>query len=164
MPRTGCRRPPWRARPLSAERRAWGSEPGFTLVELMVTVAVIGVLVAIAIPNFISTSNRAKEASLKTNMHAFQLVAENFLIDSDTKSYATSASDLIGSLPPDFKNPFDGSTGSGNAWEDRASVSADPSTKHGIASYADSSSGTSYNVKGYGAKGTLSLVLTSGRD
>lgn len=70
---------------------------GFTLIELMVVVVIIGILAAIAIPNFISMQKRAKEASVKNNMHTLQLAAEDFSTLTEG-IYAANCGVLVGAI------------------------------------------------------------------
>lgn len=55
---------------------------GFTLVELMIVVAIIGILAAITIPNFMSYRDKAKGAEAKSNLREIKTVMEMLVIDT----------------------------------------------------------------------------------
>jgi type IV pilus assembly protein PilA len=138
-------------------------EKGFTLIELMIVVVIIGILAAIAIPNFIAMQNRAKEGSTKANMHTMQLAAEDYGVQNDgVYAAAMDGTHIANLLPANYKNPFSGGTGSGAAWEDRATFAAPSANTSGLASYADSAT-TQYNVKGWGKTAAINITLTSGQ-
>ncbi len=64
-------------------------EGGFTLIELLVAIAIIGILVAIAIPQFGAYRRRGFDAQVRTSVRNLVTAQEAYFVDSDT--YGTGA-------------------------------------------------------------------------
>jgi type IV pilus assembly protein PilA len=54
---------------------------GFTLIELMIVVAIIGILAAIAIPNFLKFQARARQSEAKVNLKGFFTSAKSYFAE-----------------------------------------------------------------------------------
>ena len=67
-------------------------EKGFTLIELMIVVAILGILAAIAIPNFMRFQAKSRQSEAKTNLGAIGTTAESYRAEQDT--YIATWNDL----------------------------------------------------------------------
>lgn len=120
------------------------NQGGFTLIELMVVIVIIGILVAIALPNFIGAQDRAKLSSIKANMHTVQTMIETYGVDwggtypTDVGNLAFEAATNSNPYWKDFTNPFTSKTSNmgipasvaaaGTATADTFAGAADPNT------------------------------------
>jgi general secretion pathway protein G len=73
---------PFRAKQGRAEgvRRA---EAGFTLIELMIVMTIIGILAAIAIPSYVNAVKHAREAVLREDLHTLRTAIDSYTEDKE---------------------------------------------------------------------------------
>jgi prepilin-type N-terminal cleavage/methylation domain-containing protein len=136
-------------------------QQGFTLVEIMTVCIIVGVLVAMGIPNFIQLQDRAKEASVKANMHMLQLAIEDFAVQTigiypDNGASTTPSGQTVEDLCPDGAYPENPFTHAATVvvWD------VDPAAQGAIG--VNPATTGEYTVKGFGKNVMLLLELHPG--
>lgn len=70
------------------------NEKGFTLIELMIVIAIVGILAAIAIPQFSSYRTRSYNSAARADLRNAITVQEAYFLDK--KTYSAAVNDLAG--------------------------------------------------------------------
>ena len=67
-------------------RQRLAREEGFTLIELLIVIAIIGILLAIAVPSYLRFEQRANQKAANSDVRAAMPAAETFFVDNGSYS------------------------------------------------------------------------------
>jgi general secretion pathway protein G len=98
-------------RPIGALRR---HSRGFTLIELMIVIAIVAILAAVAIPNLIAAADRSKQKATMLDIRQLSHALERFAIDHNAYPRVSSVEDLRQLLEPEYIRETPVSDGWGN--------------------------------------------------
>ncbi len=73
-------------------------QTAFTLIELLIVVAIIGILAAIAVPNFLNAQVRAKVARVKSDLRSMQAASDMYRLDHGAYPWPKLGGNTIASV------------------------------------------------------------------
>ncbi len=82
------------------------SKHGFTLIELLIVVAIIAILAAIAIPNFLAAQVRAKVSRARGELRTVATALESYFVDNNYYPLTTETPEPSGIIPISVSTPI----------------------------------------------------------
>ena len=125
-----------------------GGQSGFTLIELMIVIMIIGILMAIAAPRYQASIQRAREATLKQDLTAMRDAIDHYTVDKEKAPQ--SLDDLVtsGYLSAIPKDPITNSKDTWQTVKEDVMLSPDQ-TEPGITDVHSGASGTASDGTAY---------------
>jgi general secretion pathway protein G len=121
---------------------------GFTLIELLVVMAVLALLASLVAPRYLSQTDRAREAVLRTNLKETREAIDQYFADKG--AYPSSLSELVAQRYLKAL-PVDPMTGRNDTWTLVAPEARGGATAPGVRDVRSSAQGRTQDGVAYGA-------------
>jgi len=144
-------------------------DKGFTLIELMVVIVIIAILAAVALPNFMGATEKARESAVTSAVKALQTSLEMYAVDNNG-SYPITTSDsnaltAIQDYLPNKKFPNNPSNNQPYSYDnglvDSTSATTTPTLSDPYSIVYCCTNGVAYDLKGYNRDNTKPVITLS---